>query len=117
MEHRHEKRFTCRISIELYRKDEYIGIAEVNDVSKNGLSIHTSVALHNNELIHVKFTEEAALHGWPIDAPAMVTHTEYDSVGLLFDGAIFIDLPALQKACDENTGLRCLGVNVAPAHP
>ena len=94
MEHRHEKRFTCRISIELYRKNEYIGVAEVNDVSKNGLSIHTSVAL------------EAALHGWPIDAPAMVTHTEYDSVGLLFDGAIFKDLTALQKTCDESSCAR-----------
>lgn len=106
MEHRHEKRLTCRISIELYRKDEYIGAAEVNDVSKNGLSIHTGIALHNNELIHVKFTEEAVLHGWPIDAPAMVTHTEYDSVGLLFDGAIFKDLTALQKTCGKSSCAR-----------
>ena len=96
MEHRHERRLPCRLDVEIYRKGERIGTAEIKNASKSGVNIFSSIELHHNEIVHVIFPDDAVQSGWPAKARAIVTHAESTSAGLLFDDSISGNLPDIQ---------------------
>jgi len=102
VEHRHEQRIACTLSIELYRDDGLAGNAEVQNVSKSGLCIRTAVPLHRCEIIHIRFPDQSGQHNWPADEHALVAHTNDGLVGLLFDRPVFKNLQELQQLCGES---------------
>jgi|GEM_PF-2457086 len=101
MEHRHAHRIACHFNIELYHDNDFLGMAHVENISKNGLCIRTKLSLSNNEMVYIKFPPKAEQHGWPDIVRGIVLHADNDSIGLLFNNSIFTNLNNLQKACDD----------------
>lgn len=84
MEHRHDRRVACELSVELYRAGVSIGKATALNISNEGVHIHTSIRLKRNEMVNVVFLDDATLPGWPVRERAIVAHAAEGHAGLWF---------------------------------
>ena len=76
MEHRHDRRVACELSVELFRAGVSIGKATALNISHEGAHIRTDIQLKRNEIITVVFLDEDTLPGWPVRESAIVEHVE-----------------------------------------
>ena len=88
MEHRHDRRVACELSIELFRAGVSIGKATVLNISNEGAHIRTDIYLKLNEMINLAFLDDAALPGWPVRERAMVAYIADDGHAGLWFGRI-----------------------------
>ena len=84
MEHRHDRRVACELSVELFRTGVSIGKATALNISNEGVHIHTDIELKRNEIINVVFLDDASLPGWPVRERAIVTYVADGHAGLWF---------------------------------
>jgi hypothetical protein len=84
VEHRHDRRVACELSVELFRAGASIGRATALNISNEGAHIRTDIQLKRNEMINVVFLDDATLPGWPVRERAIVAHVEDGHAGLWF---------------------------------
>jgi len=84
VEHRHDRRVACELSVELFRAGVSIGKATALDISNEGAHIRTDIHLKRNEMVNVVFLDDATLPGWPVRERAIVTHVADGHAGLWF---------------------------------
>ena len=84
MEHRHDRRVVCELSVELFRAGVSIGKATALNISNEGAHIRTDVHLKRSEMINVVFLDDATIPGWPVRERAIVAHVADGHAGLWF---------------------------------
>jgi len=84
VEHRHDRRVVCELSVELFRAGVSIGKATALDISNEGAHIRTDIQLKRNEMINVVFLDDATIPGWPVRERAIVAHVADGHAGLWF---------------------------------
>ena len=84
MEHRHDRRVTCELSVELFRAGVSLGKATTLDISNEGVHIQTDIQLKRNEMINIVFLDDVSIPGWPVRERGIVAHVTEGHAGFWF---------------------------------